>query len=123
MVGREKGRRELVLLQGWQLGVRPRDEKQEVRLVHGVARSASRNATLEMEGRLLRLVLEEGADIPSQVLEHLTLEPHHLGQASPEQLLVLAGLLDNLDNDRSADGARVALLCLDPSSEEARAAI
>ena len=55
----------------------------------------------------LELALEDGADIPSEVLSSLTLEPHHLGQPSPKQLLLLADMLGS--NDRSADGARVAV--------------
>ena len=61
----------------------------------------------ELEGIFLKLALEEGADISSEVLSSLTLEPRHLCQPLPKQLLLLADMLGS--NDRSADGARVAL--------------
>ena len=93
----------------------------------------------EMEGIFLELALEEGVDIPSEVLSSLTLELHHLSEPSPKQLLLLANMLGS--NDRSADGARVAVfaakafaannaareseaafvkaVCLDPSNRQA----
>ena len=62
----------------------------------------------ELEGIFLELALEEGVDIPSEVLSSLTLEPRHLCQPLPKQLLLLANMLGS--SDRSADGARVAVL-------------
>ena len=59
-----------------------------------------------MEGLLLKLGLEEGG-VPKEVLEKLTLNDHHLIQASPDQLMILSQQL--ADSDRPADGGLVAV--------------
>ena len=60
----------------------------------------------DMEGIFLKVVLREGADIPEDIASKLMLEPQHLSQAKPEQLMQLAQYLGG--HDRPSDGARVA---------------
>ena len=60
----------------------------------------------EMEGLYLRLALRGGKCIEPKVLSKLTLEDHHLSQASSGQLLTLARQLGQ--HHRPKDGAKVA---------------
>ena len=61
-----------------------------------------------LEGLFLKLALEGGGGIGKDVLLKLTLKEQHLGQASPEHLMILAHELAHCG--READGARMAAL-------------
>ena len=71
----------------------------------------------DMEGLFLKLALEQGHEIPEDVIPKLVLEARHLSEPALEHLMIL---VEQLSNKRRTDGARVALFAARAFASEGR---